>query len=161
LGTPPAIEAPGAKIVVKLQGKNVEAQPKARFGRDYYCQPEMNWPAMCAAPRSGPVAPEGHPQRIACEAQFLGQGCPTFSMAKCSGAGDQCPITFDPFYMINGINQNHPANVRAGCNGDDWIKEDGHVVKGMFWKATAHGKGRYKACDATGTVCGTGPEINQ
>jgi len=140
-------------IMVKRHGgKSITLQPKARFGKDYYCQPGMNWPAMCAAPRRGPVAPEGHPARTACEAQFLEAPCPTV-YGVCTGTGEQCPITFDPYYMIDGKNQNHPANKE--CDEAGWIKEDGHVVEGEIWRATAHGKGNVVACDKSKTVCGS------
>jgi hypothetical protein len=79
-------------------------------------------------------------------------------MAVCTGTPSQCPITFDPFYVIGGVNQNHPANVAAGCGEqfvDDpsWVKVDGFLLQGMFWTATAHGKGKIRACNADETVC--------
>jgi len=150
------LDQAGKRVDVKpeLQGANVSATPRGEFGVDYYCQPDMNWPEACAAMKSfGPVAPDGHPQRMACEAQFLGQPCPTFSMGTCGDTPEYCPVTFDPFYVIGGENQNHPVNVAAGCDGADWEKVGGHVVRGMFWLATAHGRGTIKACNKGGTVC--------
>jgi hypothetical protein len=141
----------------------VSATPLADFGRikidgvPYYCTEAVAWPEACAAGRLfGPVAPDGHPERLVCEQYFL-QGCgPKFSMAECAGSGNECPITFDPFYVINGVNQNHPSNVIAGCNGYDWEKTSwGAVLKGSFWTASAHGKGTIKACNASESVCTT------
>jgi hypothetical protein len=160
LGTPTATELFGqgkrVEIAPRLEGRmNVSATPRAEFGAAYYCTPEMNWPEACAAGRTfGPVAPDGHPDRLACERQFLQQNCPTFVMAECTGTGNECPITFDPFYVIGGTNQNHPRNVEAGCHGTDWIKDDGgHVLQGMFWLASAHGKGYVQACNRGKVVC--------
>lgn len=159
LGTPTALALlqAGQRVDIRpeIHGANVSATPRGEFGSDYYCQPEMGWPEACASMKHfGPVAPDGHPQRMACEAVFLGQPCPTFSMATCgSSAPGACPVTFDPFYVVDGINQNHPVNVAAGCNGADWQKVGGHVVEGMFWLATAHGRGTIKACNAGAKVC--------
>ena len=161
LETPPAHQVPNATIRVKREGRfNIGATPFGRFGKDYYCSAEMNWPEACAEGKiQGPVAPDGHPQRVACEQVFLGACGPTFSMATCTGTGAQCPLTFDPFFVVDGVNQNHPRNVEAGCGGkftDDpsWVKQGGHIVEGNFWLASAHGKGYVKACDSTGTACG-------
>ena len=170
LGTLPATQVAQATIKVQKSGaKNVSGTPFGRFGKEYYCSAEMNWPEACASGKiQGPVAPDGHPQRLACEKVFLGQNCPTFSMAQCTGTGAQCPITFDPFYVQGGVNQNHPANVAAGCGGqftDDpsWVKDnDGHIISGQFWMSMPSGKGYIKACDSTGTVCGVSNyEIDQ
>jgi hypothetical protein len=124
----------------------------------------MDWPEACAVPPCpGAVAPEGHPQRPACEAQFLEQPCPTFAMDRCTGTGEQCPITWDTYIVIDGVNQLHPANVRAGCREATYIKDpNGRLLSGEWWKATAHGKGYLKACNVDGTVCGTSTfEIDQ
>jgi hypothetical protein len=148
-----------AEVRPERHGANVSATPFGAFGRiivngqSYYCLPEIGWPEACAAGRlNGPVAPEGHPQRLACEQKFLGGCGPKFSEAEC--LTNDCPITFDPFYVINGVNQNHPANVIAGCNGADWQKTSwGAVYKGSFWMATAHGKGTIKACTNDESIC--------
>ena len=62
-----------------------------------------------------------------------------------------------------GVNQYHPANVRAGCReGLDERNEEGRIVRGEFWKATAHGKGYLRACKFDGSVCGISSfEIDQ
>jgi hypothetical protein len=64
--------------------------------------------------------------------------------------------------MIDGVNQNHPANAR--CDEAGWVKElvgsNYKVIEGEMWRATAHGKGWVIACDNTGTVCGR-VHINQ
>jgi hypothetical protein len=139
----------------------ITGTPVANFGKEYYCS--IGWAEACAEGKiRGPVAQDGHPQKLACEKQFMEVPCPVFSMATCTGTGDQCPITFDPYFVINGVNQNHPENVKAGCNGEDWVKVNGQVVKGQFWRATAHGKGFIKACNADQSVCGVSTfEINQ
>jgi hypothetical protein len=103
-------------------------------------------------------------------------------MDRCTGTGEQCPITFDPFICMTRagqileraeaigaecINQNHPANVRAGCGGqftdhETWVKIDGHVIRGAWWWATAHGKGYIRAQNADGSVVGVSSfEVNQ
>lgn len=161
LGTPTArsMFAQGKRVQVRpdMHGANISATPQAQFGQEYYCTQEMNWPEACAAGRVfGPVAPDGHPQRMACEAQFLEQPCPTFQMAECKGTPQQCPVSFDPYYVINGVNQNHPNNVAAGCNGDDWVTQPGGgVLRGMFWTASAHGRGTIRACSKDEVVCTT------
>ena len=142
---------------------SIGATPFANFGQAYYCTPEADWPEACAAGRrAGPVTREGHPQRLACEQQFLEAPCPTFSMDRCTGVGVECPITFDPFLIIDGVNQNHPSNVRAGCS-EDYVKDpDGHPLWGEWWWATAHGKGYVRACNFDGSVCGISSfEIDQ
>jgi hypothetical protein len=111
----------------------------------------MNWPEACTAGRVfGPVAPDGHPQREACEAQFMEAPCPYF-MGRCTGVGAECPITYDPYFVIGGVNQNHPRN--RHCGEEDWVKVDGHVINGTFWLASAHGKGHVIACNADQSVC--------
>jgi hypothetical protein len=138
--------------------KQITATPIATFGKEYYCA--IGWTEACNEGKvRGPVGPDG-PDRLPCEKVFMEANCPTFSMARCTGVGNQCPITFDPYFVIDGVNQNHPENVAAGCNGDDWVKVDGQVVKGMFWRATAHGKGTVQACNGDGTICGV-QEVDQ
>ena len=129
--------------------------PKGRFGTAYYCTDEADWPEACAAGRtSGPVAREGHPQRVACEAQFMEQPCPTYSAHDA-----YTHISFDPWFMIGGVNQNHPKNVAAGCgkqfeDHESWVKEGAYVQSGMWLRATVHGNTKVKACMANGTICG-------
>lgn len=178
LGTPTAREmaAAGKRPTIKVQrtvagaglepqaGKWISGTPVACFGRDYYCQPDMDWPEACAGPPCpGPVAPEGHPQRVACEAQFLEQPCPTFAQDHCTGSGTQCPISWDTYIVIDGVNQLHPDNVKAGCLESTYVKDpDGRLLTGQWWKATAHGKGYLKACNFDGSACGTSTfEIDQ
>jgi hypothetical protein len=97
-------------------------------------------------------------------------------MDRCTGTGEQCPITFDPFICMSRagqvyerweahalgilcVNQNHPANVRAGCgekftDHETWVKVGGHVIRGAFWWSTAHGKGYIRAENVDGSVAG-------
>jgi len=137
----------------------VSASPTGRFGREYYCTAEMNWPEACAAGRAeGPVAPDGHPQRMACEAQFMEQPCPMFSEHDPQGHW-----SFDPWFVIDSVNQNHPKNVEAGCGTQfedhpSWVKRPHrgrlYIQEGMWWMATVHGDLKIKACMAGGTICG-------
>ncbi len=110
-------------------------------GRLYYCQPGL-WPEACAAGRrGGPVAPPGHPKKVACEAQFYQRPCAMFSLKSSKH------MSYDPWYVIGGVNQNHPRNVRVCGQGQfethpSWVKEDyrGHlyVVAGEWSIASAH-----------------------
>jgi hypothetical protein len=163
LNTPTAswLKAQGIRVEVRpeIHGATVGATPLAEFGTAYYCQESVAWPEACAAGRTfGPVAPDGHPKRLECEQAFLEECGPVMSMSSCTGTSGECPVTFDPFYYINGQNQNHPSNVAAGCGGqftdhDSWVKVDGGVVSGAMWASIAHGKGYIKACNGPGTVC--------
>lgn len=144
------------------KGKWISATPYACFGRAYYCS--IGWAEACAEGKNcGPVAPEGNPQRLACEQRFLEAPCPTFTMDHCTGTGDQCPITWDPYIVIGGVNQFHPENVRAGCRESKIVRDPaGNLILGEWWKATAHGKGFLKACNGDRSVCGISTfEINQ
>ena len=135
------------------------ATPRGAFGRDYYCLPEVAWPEACAAGRSfGPVAPDGHPKRVAWEAHFLGQPCATFSFQSATH------MSYDPWIVLEGVNQNHPRNVRVCGQGQfetdpSWRKEShqGHlyIVEGQWSWATAHGDGRVcaAAADGVGLFC--------
>lgn len=141
-----------------LAGKWISGTPIASFGVAY-CR-NAGWTdgrSRCA------VAIDGHPERLPCEAHFLEAPCPTFSADRCTGTGDQCPITYDPFIVIDGLNQNHPENVRAGCRESTFVTDPaGQVISGEWWKASAHGKGFLKACNADGSVCGVSAfEIDQ
>ena len=134
-------EGKNPSINVHRQGAMaVSGTPVANFGAAYYCA--IGWAEACAEGKvRGPVAPDGDPNRLACEGQFLEAPCPTFSMAECTGTGAQCPITFDPYICLPGgdpkcVNQNHPSNVAAGCRESTWIRDAGKVVKGEFWWAT-------------------------
>jgi hypothetical protein len=142
--------------------KWISGTPVATFGKDYYCA--IGWAEACNEGETrGPVASEGVPTRLAREACFLEAPCPMFSMDHCTGTGGQCPITWDPYIVIDGVNQNHPENVRAGCRESTWIRDPGDgIVRGEWWKASAHGKGYLKACNFDGSVCGTSTfEIDQ
>lgn len=148
----------GHRVEIRPQregGKNVGYTPWAEFGRDYYCREEVDWPEACAEGRSrGPVAPEGHPKRVEWEKHFLGQPCATFSYESNEH------MSFDPYYVIDGVNQNHPRNVRV-CGqtkfgGDpSWVKEEhgGHfyISRGQWSIASAHGNGEVCA-EAKGGV---------
>ena len=156
LGTPKASETPSAQIVVQRISKMiVGSTPKGCFGKEYYASAEMNWPEAAAAGRTcGPVAREGHPQRVACEAQFMEQPCPTYSTTQALGH-----ISFDPWFVIDGVNQNHPKNVAAGCgkqfeDHESWIKEGQYIQSGMWLRATVHGDTKVMACMSNGTICG-------
>lgn len=116
-------------------------------GQPYYCQPGL-WPEACVAGRrGGPPAPDGHPNRPACEAHFFQQPCATFSFQSNEH------MSYDPWISIDGVNQNHPRNVRVCGQGQfethpSWVKEPygpgGHlyIVKGQWSWATAHGNGK-------------------
>lgn len=150
LPTPTARElvTAGKRVEIKprKEGKKVGVTPLGEFGWEYYCA--IGWTDACAKKRTfGPVAPDGDTRRIACEQHFLGAPCPTLQMGKCLGDGNQCPITFDPFFVIDGVNQNHPRNVAAGCRTSTWKKNDeGHVVQGEMQVAIPSGKGTILAC---------------
>jgi hypothetical protein len=142
-----------------LAGKWISGTPLAAFGVAY-CR-NAGWTdgrSRCA------VAIDGHPERLPCEKRFLEAPCPTFSADRCTGTGYECPITYDPFIVIDGKNQNHPENVRAGCRESTFVPnpEGSGVLAGEWWKASAHGKGFLKACNADGSVCGVSTfEIDQ
>jgi hypothetical protein len=114
-------------------------------GEPYYCQ-EGLWPEACAAGRrGGPPAPDGHPNRVACEKQFLELDCPYMSFES------EQHMSYDPWVSINGVNQNHPRNVLHGCGRQfedhpSWVKEPyggkQYIVAGQFYWATAHGNGK-------------------
>lgn len=148
------LSAAGVRVEIRpqLEGRfNVSATPMAYFGVEYYCQPGL-WPEACAEGRTfGPVAPDGHPYREACEAVFLEAPCPTFRMSRCTGTPNQCPITFDPYYVIGGVNQNHPRNAR--CDQSTWVPPLGGKTQGQWWIASAHGKGYVEACNGDLSVC--------
>jgi len=148
------MKAQGLKVEIapRREGRvNVSATPLGAFGRDYYCQPGL-WPEACRGGRwYGPVAPDGHPKRAACERVFLEAPCPYW---KSEGEpGPQFPLGYDPYYVINGTNQNHPRNRK--CGEDDWYKIDGNgmPVRGSWWLASAHGIGYPVACNADKSVC--------
>lgn len=162
LGTPTAREAKaqGKNPTLNVQregAKRVSATPVADFGYEYYCS--IGWAEACAEKRRrGPVAPDGHPQREVCEAHFLETECPVFREAVCTGTGPQCPMTFDTWFVINGVNQPHPRNLKCDSRFD--VKDaDGHLLISSFWTAIFSGKGKAAACNADGSVCGVGPEM--
>lgn len=158
---------------LKAQGKRVEfafsltglipdTTPLGQFGPDYYCQPGL-WPEACAAGRAfGPVVPPGHPDEAVCVAAFMEAPCPYWKSRCTHPDPNQCPITYDPYFVIGGVNQSHPKNVAAGCDEAGWVKPGGHgqPVEGEWWVATSHGMGHLIACDGStgpdgkrGTVC--------
>jgi hypothetical protein len=132
--------------------------PDLPDGTLYYCQDGL-WPARCAeGRRDGPVAPPGHPQRSACESQFLGQPCATFTYES------DTHMSFDPWYCITAagaefgreealvldiqcVNQNHPRNVRVCGQGQfenhpSWKRDaQGKIYEGQWAKAMAAGNG--------------------
>ena len=143
------------EIRPEFNGKHVTFDPFACFGTEYYCLPEVGWPEACNAGRScGPVAPEGHPKRVQWEQAFMEQPCAFFSYESSSH------MSFDTFYMIGGVNQNHPRNVEI-CGqeqfGDDpsWVKVDGFLQAGQWAQASVHGDGRVcaEARDGAGRHC--------
>jgi hypothetical protein len=146
-GTPTAqaMQAQGKRVEIrpKREGrKGMGATPLGAFGREYYCQDGL-WPEACQAGRSfGPVAPDGHPDRVACEKQFLELDCPYFSYRS------QEHMSFDPWIALNGVNQNHPRNVAQGCGTQfqdhpSVIKDsNGRPQAGQWSWATAHGNGQ-------------------
>jgi hypothetical protein len=118
-------------------------------GEPYYCQPGL-WPERCAEGKpGGPVAPDGHPARPACEARFLQQPCATFRYES------NTHMSFDPWICIHEegqatgqcTNQNHPRNVRVCGQGKfethpSWEKDaQGYIKAGQWSWATAHGNG--------------------
>jgi hypothetical protein len=138
LGTPHASEVARAQVKVKPYGRGAQATPFGCFGKDYYCSEEMDWPAACTLQRScGPVAPDGHPQRVACERIFLGTDCPVWK-GECTDpiTGASCPITFDILIGDDPhpMNKTCPAptgNHRAEGRGKVWacaVDEDGKLV---------------------------------
>jgi hypothetical protein len=146
LGTPTAqaMIAAGKRAEVRpsQEGRRAfGATPWGCFGKEYYCQPGL-WPEACAEGRTcGPVAPDGHPKRVACERQFLELDCPQFT-----GESAQ-HYSFDPWISLNGVNQNHPRNIEVCGQGkfetdESWVKEPhgGHfyIVAGQWSWATAH-----------------------
>jgi hypothetical protein len=162
-GTPTArtLEGQGVRVEIrpKQEGKRgFGATPLASFGKEYYCQPGL-WPEACADGRTfGPVAPDGHPDRVACEKQFLELPCANFTNES------RGHMSFDPFIVINGVNQNHPRNVdvcgQARLQDDpSWRKEpyqgQMYIVEGQWSWATAHGNGRVcaEAKDGAGRHC--------
>jgi len=156
------LEASGLRVEIKpvREGKKgMGATPRGQFGRAYYCAPEVAWPEACAKGRSfGPVAPDGHPKRVAWEAHFLGQSCATFSFES------ETHMSYDPWISLQGVNQNHPRNVRVCGQGQfethpSWRMEPfqgrPYIVAGQWSWATAHGNGRVcaEAADGVGRFC--------
>ena len=154
--------ADGLRVEIKPVGegkKGMGVTAKGAFGRGYYCTDEVDWPEACAKGRSfGPVAPDGHPKRVAWEAHFMGQPCATFSFQS------DTHMSYDPWISIRGINQNHPRNVRVCGQGQfenhrSWVREvyqDGnYIVAGQWSWATAHGDGLVCAAakDGVGLFC--------
>ena len=158
LGTPHASQVDRPEVALAAYGRGHHATPLGCFGRDYYCTtgPEgMNWPEACAeGKRCGPVAPLGHPQRVACERVFLGADCPVWR-GECTAPIEPprtCPITFDiligddPHFM----NRACPAPV------------GNHVERPIVYWARGEGRGKIFACaqnpDGTLIACTNRPK---
>ena len=155
------LEARGDRVEIKpiREGrKGMGATARGAFGREYYCLEEVAWPEACAAGRSfGPVAPDGHPDRPAMEAVFMGQACARFSFQS-----DE-HMSFDPWIVTGSprVNQNHPRNVRVCGQGQfethpSWTRDaNGYIQSGQWSWATAHGNGRVcaEAADGVGRFC--------
>jgi hypothetical protein len=154
------MEANGYRCDVepKREGrKGFGATPKCRNwpkvnGENYYCQPGL-WPEACAeGRRGGPVAPDGHPRRVACEKQFLQLDCPYFTYTSSEH------MSFDPWVTINSVNQNHPRNVRVCGQGqfethESWDKCGTRWICAGQWSwATAHGNGSVCAAAKDGVA---------
>ena len=146
----------GLRVEIKpvREGRQaVGATARGEFGRDYYCLPQVAWPEACAAGRTfGPVAPGGHPKRVAWEAHFMGQSCATFSV--------QGDMSFNPWIVLEGIDQNHPRNVLACGHGQfdthaSWVYRGARIVEGQWSWASVHGSGRVcaAAADGVGLLC--------
>lgn len=163
LGTPFYKQATAPQWGISPYGRGFQFTPKARFGKDYYCSKEMNWPEACAAGRSeGPVAPDGHPQRLACERQFTGStACPLAKMRKCTGSGAQCPITFDAWVWDANLGKEVPHNINrvAGCTEEEMLPQNGTQVRGQWLQPS--GKGTFAVCFEDGQTCSVSPEIDQ
>lgn len=157
LGTPRFDNVPGVRFRIYADGLGFGVTPLARFGADYCAR--AGWTdgrSECAA------APDGHPARVACERQFLALECPRFLHHECLGTGQQCPVTFDPYFFNKDTGQDEPfpANVAADCPRDP---QDSTDVRA--YKVTASGKGRFKVCTGAPPgvepVCTVGPEIDR
>lgn len=87
------------------------------------------------------MAPDGHPYRVACEKQFLELDCPYWTYTS----GEH--MSYDPWVVVDSVNQNHPRNVRVCGQGQfethpSWKKDpQGYIMAGEWSWATAHGNG--------------------
>ena len=162
LPTAAQLAAAGARVEIRpmREGrKGVGATPWAVFGEEHYCRPEVNWPEACAAGRDrGPIAPDGHPHRAAWEAHFLGQPCASFSYESTEH------MSFDPWIVQGGVNQNHPRNVEVCGQAqfephESWTQAEYHghlyIIGGQWSWATAHGNGEVcaEAAGGVGRTC--------
>jgi hypothetical protein len=161
LGTPHWSQASHPHFRIYVDGGGFGATALADFGADYYCR--IGWTAACnEGRRTGPVAPDGHPQRVACERAFMGVRCPRFLHSKCSGTGDQCPLTFDPYVFDHALGREvpFPPNVAADCPMDPQDSSDVRAYK--VWVS---GKGKFKVCmgarEGYETPCTEGPELER
>lgn len=157
LETPRFDRVNGVRFRVYADGLGFGVTPLARFGAEYCAK--AGWTdgrSECAA------APDGHPDRVACERQFIAIECPRFLHHECLGTPGQCPVTFDPYFFNHetGLDEPFPANVAANCPRDP---QDSTDVRA--YKVTAHGKGRFKVCTGApvgvDSVCTVGPEIDR
>lgn len=147
----------GVRFRIYADGLGFGVTPLGRFGADYCAK--AGWTdgrSECAA------APDGHPNRVACERQFIALECPRFMHHECLGTGEQCPVTFDPYFFNKetGLDEPFPANVAANCPRDPQDTTDVRA-----FKVTASGKGRFKVCTGSPVgiepVCTVGPEIDR
>jgi hypothetical protein len=151
------LQAAGYRVEIRPDreaGKQFGASPFACWPEGYYCDLGQ-WPEACAeGRRCGPVLPDGHPDKAVCESKFMGQSCAYWTYQSATH------MSFDPFIVIHGVNQNHPRNVEV-CGqekfGDDpsWVKVDGFVQAGQWSWATVHGNGMVcaEAKDGVGKRC--------
>jgi hypothetical protein len=145
LGTPTATEAAARGLrptfKVRLYGRGLTTTPFACFGGEYCANAGWTDGRTCCA-----VAPDGHPQKRACEIQFAGAQCPRW-YGDCTGIGPpECPITFDT--LIG--NDPHPMNANAQCPNPYPNHQERPEV---FW-GRPEGKGWVFACNHDFTVCG-------
>jgi hypothetical protein len=116
------------------------------------------WPEAQAAGRTwGPILPDSHPDRLRYEAIFMEQPCPEWFAYDAQGHH-----SFDPWFVQDGVNQNHWKNVEAGCgtwlqHHESWVVEQYgnhyYITSGMFWAFTIHGNLKVKACIGNGMRC--------
>lgn len=150
------------EVKLKKQGKKrVNMTIVGDFGKleggEYY---KDIWPERYAEGKTwGPLAPDGHPERLAREAAFMEQPCPEWFAYDEVPSGSP-PYNFDPWFVQGGENQNHWRNVEAGCGTwkephESWVYWPGtlKVKSGMFWAFTVHGNLKVKACIGNGGHC--------
>lgn len=142
LGTPSYRVAYKPSWGITAYGRGYHFSPKAWFGADY-CRKigYTDGRTECA------VAPDGHPQRRACEFQFAeSTECPIVTMGRCLGTGNQCPVTFDAWIYdaTQGKEIPHQINHTAGCSYEGMLPQNGEKIRAQ-WVQPA-GKGTLKVC---------------